>query len=477
MVPPIPYYFISYNDPNDHLRVSHFKNKLERFKKIFFTNINVIKVNGINPKEGHVKAINEGIKKKEKQIIILEDNITFVDPSIFKKLTNIPFDNIDKHKIIHLSGYLEDKSNNIDSILGSKWIVGRSRSYFAYLVNLNYNCDNCDSSDGVNGKLDWFNNNESDWGQIIYQNSSIMYSEILVHPYGYDLENGLMKSTLNGLSICKFTESIKSSKEKLNSSDNESQLSLNFYPLNILDKDLPRITLLTTVNDQRLWWALLRLNLDNFEYPTNKIKWVIIETTKLTGNNRGDTIEDILPRKRGTPGGWQLEYLQKEECNGYDFLEIIKKLKEESNNIIDGDFVVEFSPDIFYTVHSIISRVKVMLKYPNMKIGGTVQHQFYDIRTEKSYLLGNYQNLEMDKGSRIIRNNISDINDYKFKFEDKIRIPSEFVLYKIGLVNNINNKNDLIEYNKNDKFPDLLLSEDYFTNLILICEDLKKKLK
>jgi hypothetical protein len=465
MVPPIPYYFISYNDPDDHLRLNHFKNKLERFKKIFFTDLNVIKVNGINPKEGHLKAINEGIKKKEKQIIILEDNITFVESSFFKKLTNLPFENIEKHKIIHLSGYLEDKTNNVDSFLGSKWIEGHSRSYFAYLVNLDYN----------NGNLDWINNNESDWGQIIYENSSIMYSEVLVHPYGYNLDNGLMKSTLNGLSICKFTESNKSAKEKLNSSDEESQLSLNFYPLNISDNDLPRITLITTINDQRLWWALLRLNLDNFEYPTNKIKWLIIETTKLTGNNRGDPIDDILPKKRGRPGGWQLEYLQKEEWSGYDFLEIISKLKEESSGVIEGDFIVEFNPDIFYTVHSIISRVKIMLKYPNIKLAGTVQHQFYDIKTEKSYLVGNYSNLELDNGSRITRTNI---NKYDFSFNDKIRIPSEFVLYKIGQKNDISKlTKNIIEYKKNDKFPDLLVSEDYFTNLIIIFEDLKIKLK
>jgi hypothetical protein len=476
MVPPIPYYFISYNDPCNHLRLSHFRNKFDRYKKIFHTDLNIIKVNGINPKEGHLKAIREGIKKREKQIIILEDDITFVNPSFFKQLTHIPFDNIENHKIIHLGGYLEDKTNEIDTFLGPKWINGHSRSYFAYIVNLDYN----------KGQLSWINSNEKDWGQIIYENSSIMYSEIIVHPYGYNLETGLMNSTLNGLSICKFTESIKSMNEKLKNDNEESQLSLNFYPLNISDNNLPRITLITTINDQRLWWALLRLNLDNFEYPTNKIKWLIVETTKLTGNNRGDTIEDILPKKRGHPGGWQLEYIQKEEWNGLDFLEIISKLKEESNNInniIEGEFIVEFNPDVFYTVHSIMSRVKIMLKYPNIKIAGTVQHQFYDIKSEKTYLIGNYQNLELDKGSRITRNN-NNINKYDFTFNDKIRIPSEFVLYKIGMINNLVNnvnvnmdKNKLVEYKKNDKFPDFLVSEDYFTNLIIIFEDLKNKIK
>ncbi len=198
-----------------------------------------------------------------------------------------------------------------------------------------------------------------------------------------------------------------------------------------------------------------------------------IQLIKLNGNNRGDTIDDILPKKRGTPGGWQLKYLQKEEWNGYDLLEIITKLKEE-DNIIEGDFIVEFSPDIFYTIHSIISRVKIMLKYPNIKIAGTVQHQFYDIKTEKSYLIGNYLNLDLDNGSRITRTNLS---KYDFSFDDKIRIPSEFVLYKIGLMNNISKFGNIIEYKNNDKFPDLLVSEDYFTNLIIIFEDLKKKIK
>ena len=48
MVPPIPYYFISYNDPCNHLRLNHFRNKFDRYKKIFHTDLNIIKVNGIN---------------------------------------------------------------------------------------------------------------------------------------------------------------------------------------------------------------------------------------------------------------------------------------------------------------------------------------------------------------------------------------------------------------------------------------------
>ena len=473
MVPPIPYYFISYNDSQDHSRVNKFKNKLERLKKVFFTDINIIKVNDYNQtniKQGHIKAIKEGLRKKEKQIIILEDNVSFTEPTLFKKLTQIPFENIEKHTIIHFAGYLEEKQTEYESINNLKWIKGHSRSHFAYLVNLEF--DDIKS----NGNK-WFDDSEKEWSQIIYKNSSLMYSEIIVYPFGYNLEKGLMKSTLDGLSICKFTELYKSTNELLKNPSEESQLSLNFYPLNITEDKLPRITLLTTVNDQRLWWALLRLNLDNFEYPTNKIKWIIIETTKLSGYDRGDTIEDILPKKRGTSGGWQLEYLQKEEWNGLDFLEIITKLKNESEkqsekqskSVLEGDFIVEFNPDVFYTIHSIISRVKVMLKYPRIKIAGTVQHQYYNVKSEKSYIIGNNKNLELDKDSRITRNSL---NNYEFNFEDKIRIPSEFVFYKLGLSNNINN---MIEYKKSDKFPDFLVSEDYFTNLIVICEDLKRK--
>jgi hypothetical protein len=450
---PIPIYWIHYTDENDSKR---FLNKIIRTQKILNNKSVVVKHTKKEQSKAHIKTIKLALQNKENQIIIIEDKTSFTDINAFKLLTQQPFTfNQTKQipKILHLGGYLEEKNYNTNNNLTSNWIQGQSRDLFAYWINLDSELQNIN-----------YDNNIISWSDFIYKNTSAIHSPMLIIPYGYDINNthNLMKQTLDGLSMVQISEII-------NNDNQYNQVNLKFD--SIPEKELPRITLLTVINDQRLWWPLLRFNIDNLDYPTHKMKWLIIETTesKLVGYD----IEDLLPpiHKRGNSNGWHLDYIKKPEWNNLDFIQIVNKLQQQSDNTnLIGDFVTEFDPQAFYPVFTLFSRVKTMIKYPNINIAGCVFNQIYNIKNEKTYIQGNEtQNTEFNQGSRIIR--LKSSNTYID--QHKIRIPNQFVSYQI--TNNQLNQKEL--YMNNDRFPDFLEKEDFFTNLIVILEGLKSKHK
>ncbi len=449
----IPIYWVSYKDEGDINRVSRLVKKVSRMEKSLPNKQHIVKISNLNQKEGHIKTIQEAIKNNEKQIIIIEDKTSIVNISGMKELIKSYWDN--DLPILHLGGYMEEKiyDHKGKNNLGNKWVLGRTRSCFAYWLNLEkYN-------DAIFSK--WIESDNSDFGDIIYNDTFAIHYPVLVTPYGYNIDTGLMNDTLKDISIVQFNE-------------NEMDLTLKFK--NISDDKLPRITLLTIVTDQRLWWPLIRLNLDNINYPSKKMKWIIVDMM----NKNYDMIEDLLPRKRGQPGGWELEYLQKEWDN-LSFNQIINNLEKEKK--IVGDFVVEFDPQVYYPAFSVLSRVKTLIKYPSMKYAGCNQIQLYDIPSDNSILIstenGKKNDTEIDFfiGSRIIKRE-DNINLYNL--ENSIRIPSQFVSYLFNLPIKYLEKYNLqnykhINYNKIDKFPDFLESEDFFADIVMIIDNMKQK--
>ena len=448
----ITIYWISYTDPGDYNRISRFTKKINRLKKTLDNNFVIVKVPNLNKTEAHLKTLNLAIKNKEKQIIIIEDKTSIPDINLFKITTKTPIEF--NGTILHLGGYMEEK---ITDTSNPNLIFGKSKSTFAYLINLenlkNLNSNNLLQTENIHS--------------FIYKNSTAMYNPMLVVPYGYDINNSnnLMNNTLKGLSIIQFEEYFDSN----DSNSIQSQLSLKFDDLNISDKELPRITLLTIIDDQRFWWPLLRLNLENIQYPTQKMKWIIIETT----DQKGYDIEDLIPppNKRGNPGKWQLEYIKKPEWHGIDITTLLTNHKNEIDTV--GDYIIEFEPQSFYTTFSILSRVKTMIKYPNIDVAGTVSTQIYYIKNDVNYIIGDDTNLELIKGGRIYRNQLLPVN----KQLNKIRIPNQFVSYQIDYEYKKDNDNTKPFTNNKDKFPDFLEKEDYMADLISIFEEMRKKKK
>ncbi len=455
----IPIYFVSCFDKNDYHKnqtLTKIKSKISRLEKAFVNTINLFRHPNLDIKEAHQTLLTSLITSKKpnsRYVVILEDETTIIDIPRFRDLiknnnSNGASNHFPEGKILHLGGYLEEKSEgNI-----KKWIKGHSRNHFAYMIDLEkFDLDSLKELKNCKTK--------EEFEQFIYSISSFMLSPILVTPFGYDLQKGKMEMTHKGLSIGQFDES----------NQNQLTLKLNSIP----DVKLPRITLITIINNQRLWWPLIRLNLDNFSYPTHKMKWIIVETT----DKNGYTIEDVLPKTRGKPGAWELDYIKyekevKEEKykknDEDDFISIVKYLENEGK--LSGDFAVEFDPQHFYPTFTLMSRVKTLLQYSNIKIAGTTKTQLYSIKNDYTTLIGNEEDLELLKGSRIVRLK----QDYNYTFNTIMRIPYQFTNY---CITSKPLESIQIRYSEIDSFPEFIEKEEYFPELILFFEDLKTKLK
>ncbi len=447
----IPIYYISCYDKNDYHKnqvLTKIKSKISRLEKAIPNPISLFKHHNLDITEAHKTLLTNLITiktdNKRRYVVILEDETTILDIPRFRNLIKSQKDCgeaslFPSGKILHLGGYLEEKSGEVNQ---KTWIAGKSRNHFSYIVDLDkFQLNDIEIMKNIKDK--------EEFEQFIYSNSTFMITPILVTPFSYDIQKGKMQSTHIGYSIGKFEET------------NQQQLTLKLNP--IPDNKLPRITLVTIINDQRLWWPLIRLNLDNFIYPTHKMKWIIVETT----GKDGYVIEDLLPKTRGKPGGWELEYIKYTCEYNQDFISIVKYLENEKKLV--GDFAVEFDPQTFYPTFTLMSRVKTLLQYPNINLAGTTQTQLYSIKNDYSCLIGKEEQLEFIKGSRIARLG----GNHGYAFNSTMRIPYQFTNYNIAT--NKLDTNDT-RYMQIDTFPEFLEKEEFFPELILFFEDIRNKL-
>ena len=442
----LPIYWISYHYASDHSRAKQFKKKYEKFSKLLPTKHHALDVyesqkqksdfrgRGIPAKkdemilQAHFEVIERARKEGYDHIMILEDKVSVLDLPNFKTfLTNFqrPLSNWD---ILFLGGYIEE--HDIPSS-EKEWISGHSRNHFAYILNLKNNLD-----------LDL---GYGDWGKQLHDLEDSFYRrEFLVVPQFYNYEKGLMKETAKGLSMAQIDEV---------DGINQIKLKMDYIP----EDKLPSVTLLTILDNARSWWPLLIMNLNNLDYSTQKMEWIILDVSQ----NENDQVEDLLPKKRGRPGGWHLKYLYRPEFNGFSFEDCAEALKDE--DAIEHNFVVELHPECFYPVFSIHSRIKTAMKYSRYGFFGSTEVQMYSLQRDHTYITGSSDKLEFEVGSRLLC--------LKRDWKNKMRVPAQFVSRLIDY----KGRDDERLYQGDDKFPDYLQEEDFFCDLVLIIDDLRKE--
>jgi hypothetical protein len=445
----LPIYWISYHYSKDLDRSRSFKKRYERLSKSFPGKSHCLNIyeSSSNPKDfkgngipatkesmiitAHCEVIQRARKQNYTEVLIIEDKTTFVNQIDFKDfLINFkpPFT---KWTILFLGGYIEDHQLHA---CDKEWVSGRSRSHFAYIINLKSNLNLCMSPDQ---SLD------EDFVKQLYNSKNTYYRQpFLIVPQYYNYKKGLMDSTARGLPMAQIEES---------SDLTELKLKMEF----IEEDKLPVITLLTVLDNSRSWWPLISMNLNNLEYVTQKMEWIILDLSQ----NELDVVEDLLPKKRGKEGSWNLKYIRKPEWNGLDFMNLVKRLK----NQISYPYVLELNPKTFYPSFSIHSRIKTALKYPNYGYFGSTEVQMYNIPKDCTYTIGNNDHLEFLEGTRLIC--------LERNLGNKMRIPGQFVSRTLEYID----RHDQVNYNGVDKFPDYLDNQEFFSDLILIIDDLRKE--
>ena len=326
-------------------RKNHMVKQLKRWK-IKNANFNTVWLDSQNPVRGCIKSHIDIIKRHflegTKYLMILEDD------AVFKLSPNtIPLPPND-WDMLYLGGTLRTIKKHFDN-----WTRCTTWNAHAYIVNMQ------------NKKLI-----KQILGAEKQMKAFDYYLEEIVHPFfnvymatpmrilqlpGYsDIENRevdykYMESSLNGLR------------------EPEHDIVDGAYILKLGDapKELPFVSIITPTYNRRNMFSIAIRNYEKFDYPRDKMEWIIIDDGE-------ESIRDILPEDS------TIRYLQISEK-----LTIGKK-RNIANERANGYIRIHMDDDDYYPPESIISRVKILLKYPTIHCVGCNQLGVYDLINDTS---------------------------------------------------------------------------------------------
>jgi hypothetical protein len=139
------------------------------------------------------------------------------------------------------------------------------------------------------------------------------------------------------------------------------------------EDELPRVSIVTPTRNRRKLFPIAIRNFQNFQYPANKIEWVIVDDTPIDD----DTVEDILPK-----GDTRIKYCRLR-------LEQPMTVAAKRNWGVresTAEYILHMDDDDYYPPESVLSRVKLLMKYRSMGIQcvGCSRYGTYDVIQNKS---------------------------------------------------------------------------------------------
>ena len=389
-----------------------------------------------NPKRGclesHITVIKDAIKRKVKYLFVLEDDAKFLQ-SLDK--TKIPPDDWD---MLYLGGTVRSRYGSIKD----DWVRMACWTTHAYIINLTNKKLVSDILNAVNytREIDNFyiEKIHSKYKCYMHNPMSIIqregYSDIEKANVNYDF----MQSSLYG-----FTQP----EHKV--VDGNYVLKLD----NINDDDLPEVTIVTPTYNRRKLFSLAIKNFYDFNYPRNKMKWVIIDDSDDGG------VEDLIDKSDK-----RIEYV--------DLRELQKRVTIGQKRNIGADmagteFILHMDDDDYYPAESILARVKLLIKYSDT-IGcvGCSEIGTYNIIEDTSSLASDGP-MSLSEASMAYTKKFWEEQGFdrfvekgeyasfiQNRFEKVMTMPYSFVIYAISHGNNFtkrsNNKNILKYKNKNE---------------------------
>ena len=310
-----------------------------------------------NPKRGclesHLSVIKDAIKKKQKYLLILEDDCKFIGKLSFMRSPPSDWDMIflggTVHRIIDKKhdgyarvqtwtthAYIINLTNDtlVNRILEAENYDGEIDRYYLEKIHPNFNAYMCDP-------------------MIAIQKEG--YSDIEEKEVSYDF----MQHTLNGLRV----------PESAVDGDGNYVLKLPDISMN----DLPKISIITPTYKRRKIFSMAIRNFENFIYPKNKIEWVIVDDSP-----EDDSIRDMIPRDK------RIKYIHMDM--GDEPMTIAMKRNIAVSNS-SNPYIIHMDDDDYYPPESILARIKILLKYKDEDIecvGSTLIGTYNILKNESS---------------------------------------------------------------------------------------------
>ena len=311
-----------------------------------------------NPQKGclesHCNLIEQYHNKKD-YILILEDDVHFI--------RNIPY-NIElpsEWDMLYFGGTVKVSSNKYND----NWTRVSTWSTHSYIVNLTNSKLVEKILDARNQEyaIDNYYINHIHSKFLCYMITPMVaiqrdgYSDIEKKDMSYDF----MKKTLEGLN-----------KPESENKDGECRLILP----DLSDDDLPTVSIITPTYNRRNFFSLPIYCFLNFNYPKEKIEWIIVEE-ECDKDEERDTVEDMVKFDK------RIKYKKIKKEDGNPICMGLKRnicVENCSNQII-----IHMDDDDYYPPESILARVKILVKYKgNIGLVGSSTVGIYNIHNNKS---------------------------------------------------------------------------------------------
>lgn len=321
-----------------------------------------------NPKRGclesHLNIIKDAIDRDVKYLLIMEDDVKFI-----RRPTRIP-EPPENWCMLYFGGtvsrVMDDDGNlkvvtphnNPKKIPIPQWHRAQCWTTHAYIVNLT-------NEDFVKELLkveEYDQEIDRYYIEKLQPNfpSYIIDPMIAIQNSGYsdiegcEVDYGFMEMTLYGL---------KQPEHEI-TDEGEYILKLPDFP----DTELPRVSIITPTYKRRNLFNIALRNFMQFEYPPEKLEWIIVDDTP----DSARTIEDMLPEDD------RIVYLKLE---GNEQPLTIAQKRNIGAQRATAEYIVHMDDDDIYPQHSILARVKLLMKYEKegIRCVGCTKIAVYDI--------------------------------------------------------------------------------------------------
>jgi glycosyl transferase, family 25 len=218
--------------------------------------------------ESHIEILIDAKERGLKNVLILEDDIEILDNFLNINWNNVPSD----WDMLYLGGnhyeILEHTSNDFKKI--------RSWSTYAYAINSSLFDIIIQESINANKEIDKF------YLENIHPNyNCYMTNPKVIIPCDGENYSDIMKQNMD-------YSFLRNKIYLTDKSTNENEIILNNFD-NIKDEDLPNISIITpTLSDRKHMFKLPIMNFSRFDYPREKIEWIII-------SEGPQSFKDIIP--------------------------------------------------------------------------------------------------------------------------------------------------------------------------------------
>ena len=361
-----------------------------------------------NPYEGnkisHVSLIKKCKEDGLDNVLILEDDFRIVG-----SLSNLP-SMPEKWDILYLGG---DVLRKLEP-LKEGWVRCINKRHHAYIVNLK----NDKMIDEICRCLDKKGKKYCDW---MMERVQPRFRTYMVNPMRFIQHDG----------ISDLTQKYELYKENMINSFNDffipqHTIKNDLYNLKLpdmKDDELPKISVVTIVNNSRDIFSLTLRNFEESFYPKDKIEWIVFEET----DDEDKCVKDLLTDIKN------LKYIRFDNKGEYNLTKSLDLAMKHCSE----EIVLIMDTLSFYSRENMLSRVKLLLKYPGLSGVGTDKLGCYDIIHKKSYT--NRKKDELFLSSLAIRkqtwkeNKFIDNNFFQDKKDNFISIPHTFIQYGIIL--------------------------------------------